>query len=273
MLDENPNVLARAGQLLGLIAGGVGALYVTGGLLLLTRFWVHGFEPPLDVVTRLPRELLISTALLGIAVPVFVLSITYLVARSLSGRTTPPRVHKEERFRLSLAWAIFVLLVSIAWGMTKSIGLGPLLIVGSVIACLGFMLSSLALQGRNALIVRAKRPHDWGEPGLTGAAAILIGLIAIPFGLVLQAFAPLQAAKVCTDRDAVVGTLLADAPDRTYLGESAPGRPFESLVAISGDDVRRVLITPQGPDARSTLDNARCVTPPPRRVSASHRIP
>jgi len=84
MLDQN-DVFARAGQVFGVLAASVGALYVIGGEILLIRLWVLGFEPPLDLVTRLPREVLISTGLLGIAVPVIVVSILYLAIAPRTG--------------------------------------------------------------------------------------------------------------------------------------------------------------------------------------------
>jgi hypothetical protein len=269
MQESGPDVLTRTGQLAGLLAGAVGALYVTGGQVLLIRLWVLGSQPPLDLPTRLPRELLISTGLLVIAVPVFVVAMAYLAWRSFA----TPRLSKaptewNPRVRLGLAagWGLVVGAVGACYAVQNNLPANSAAAAAGF-GVLAFMLASFALVGRNSLGRRCRVPSgaaSWGALGMTIAAAALAGMPAIPFGLILQTFAPLQAAKVCTEKDEVVGILIGDGADRIIVGEVSDDWRLGRLISTSNDHVRRVWIARQKSETvapEKLLTDADCVIP------------
>lgn len=283
MQENRPDSLSRIGVLVSVLAGSVGALYVAGGLLLFSRLSLQEYAPPLELVTRLPRELLISTALLAIAIPVLVVALAYLAWRSLKPRDAPPRLNRNQRRLRVVLWGAVVFTVTRAIASLAGLPGPGSWTVAAGLCLLGAALAGLALQGRNALIERSHRrgfrrsDGGWVAFGdrWTGAttatcAAVLFGAFAIPFGIMWQMFVPLRAAKVCTKHDQVIGTLIGEASDRTYLGVGPDERRLARLLSISNDEILRVFISRDDlPDAEPELRNVDCLLDPPKRRSSN----
>ena len=72
------------GAVIALVAGSVALLYVAGGAALTLRLFLIGL-PSLNIVAQLPREVLISVALIQIVLPTVAVATLYALMRLLIG--------------------------------------------------------------------------------------------------------------------------------------------------------------------------------------------
>ena len=113
MDNQRQGFLAQATQLVTLLAGIVGVVYIAGGLVVLGRLAFLGYAR-VATVAQLPREFLISIGLLVIVAPILVVGGGYLIGRA-SGRSKSPRSLKPwQRPLVAAVWGAIVLLLSLA---------------------------------------------------------------------------------------------------------------------------------------------------------------
>ncbi len=247
--SQAADVVKAVGAVIALLAGSVALLYVAGGGALTLRLFLQEL-PSLNVVAQLPRELLISVALIQIVLPAVVAATLYALVRVLLGETAPPprrfvggwheRSWRSWRARIGASAAL-------ALAMTL-LGASPALLrrefswrngwVLAIVFALNVLVMLVALKLRAELAARAK--GSWNTLSSGGSMAVIVALAAFPACFVFAGTFRLLNAKVCTtNHSARIGFLIGEMSDRIYLGETREDRWHEP------EDPLRVVSIPQ----------------------------
>lgn len=224
--SQGSDVVKAVGQVVGLLAGAVGLVYMVGGAVLALRLFIEDL-PSRTIVAQLPRDLLVSVGLAQIVLPGLTIAALYAVVRTLLGTTSPPtRLVDQWRepslrgwIQLAVASAVPALAITAyaALRVPHEWDLLWLLPVALLFSML-FVLLALRLRARLAATYRsewnARRPIIW--------MTLVVWLAVLPACVVFAGTFPLLDAKVCTTSGyARTGLLIGETNQRIYIGESS----------------------------------------------------
>lgn len=264
---QGSDVVKALGVVVGLLAGVVALLYAAGGGALTLRLFLYGL-PSLNVVAQLPREVLISVALIQIVLPAVAAAALYALVRLLLGRTAPsPRRLIDQwdeqswgswsaRVGVSAVMAIAATLLGASPALARwdpdSLGrLGWVLAVVFVLNVV-VMLVSLRLRAE----VATRQNGVWNTLTSGGSMTLIVALAALPACFIFAGTFRLLDARVCTANDSArTGLLIGETSDRIYLGETPKHRWDETgvprrVMSIPHTEVKEVFIGSK-PDTNS----------------------
>jgi hypothetical protein len=256
--SQGADVVKAVGAVVALLAGSVAFLYVAGGGALTLRLFLKGL-PSLNVVAQLPREMLISVALIQIVLPMVAAAGLYALVRLLLGRTAPlPRTFVggwEERswrsWRARIGASAVLALAATLVGASPAFARGEhTWRIGWVLAIallLNVVVMLVALKLRAEVASRVK--DDWHSLSAGASMTLIVALAALPPSFLFAGTFRLLDAKVCTtNHSARIGLLVGETSDRVYLGETSENRWQETdedplrVVSIPQSDVEEISI-------------------------------
>jgi hypothetical protein len=268
---EQRGALETAGAIVGLLAGVVALVYVLGGLVLALRlmFDHFSFASVVTIIGQLPRELVVTTAMLDVLLPAFTFGLMVALGAALLGvvRGFPRRVSRRSRLvelsRLSRLEGVVLVLVA---------GILVSLPVGRVVATQGWtpaLLSSLiglvvtaifALVAWSVSKVVAEGRWQFGPKLL--AIGGLASAVALTPAVMYAAALDFEDARVCVSESQLpeTGQLIGEGGGRVLL-ENQFGKEA-SVVSLHSD---RVTKTEFG-DLSSTFS---CPAPPGSEVAGA----
>ena len=238
------------GAVIALVAGSVALLYVAGGAALTLRLFLIGL-PSLNIVAQLPREVLISVALIQIVLPTVAVATLYALMRLLLGQTAPaPRrfvsAWDERSWRswrapvgASAVLALAATLFGVSPALARKEDWWRFAWVLMIVFVLDVVVMLVALKLRAEVAARAT--NGWNTLRSGASMTGVVALAALPACFLFAGTFRLLDAKVCTDHFARTGLLIGEMSDRIYLGESSE-RPWRRY---KGDDALRVISIPQ----------------------------
>jgi len=241
---NRPDLLVRAGQLVGL-AGGAGILvWIVGGGILFARLWLHEDYRQLGPIVQLPKQLLISLGLVACVLPVIVVLALYLVFVIFLGH--PPKGHPPRK--AVVIWAVAAAILSLGIGLGTQERDWRAVAIAVAIGVLALATASLALTGQQALMSRGR-----SNATVAIASGLLLGVTAIPIGVLPSVLTAPPYAKVCTEEDQVVGRFIGEADDRVYLADFEDNN--SRVVSLPNDGIKRVFVA----ETNESVDSANCV--------------
>lgn len=254
------DVVKALGVVVGMLAGVVTLLYAAGGGALTLRLFLYKL-PSLNVVAQLPREVLISVALIQIVLPAVAAAALYALVRLLLGRTAPsPRrlidQWDEQSWRswsarvgvsAVLAIAATLLGASPALARWDSDSLRRLGWVLTVVFVLNVVVMLVALRLRAEVATRGN--GVWNTPSSGGSMTLIVALAALPACFIFAGTFRLLDVRVCTTNSTRTGLLIGETSDRIYLGETrkylweqTTVPPTLRVMSIPHTEVKEVLI-------------------------------
>ena len=257
---EDSDVVRTIGQLLALAAGFIGLVYAAGaGVLALRLYLAH--LPSRTIVGQLPRDLLISVGLAQVVLPVLAVAALYATYRFLRGAAPPPkrlvRQWTERSWRASaevigasavpafvVAGVIALGANSVRGGSKQLLWLDPV----QKLSLLAFLLTVLAVLV--ALNLRARLVDRFGNPESLWSTrrpiirmTLVVALASAPICVILSgSFFPLLDAKVCTSQSEVIGVLIGETSDRTYIGETDRRTGPLLVFSVPGSEIMETFI-------------------------------
>lgn len=239
---QSGGTLAAATAVVGLLAGVVAGLYVLGGLVIALRMLFDHFSPSLVVTTvgQLPRELVVSTALLEVLLPA--LTVGLLVALGVGafhvlwglprGGSRKPRLSRGLGVGLVVVSAVLVAPAianvidkeGVRTALLSSV-LG--LIVTAVVALLAWFAFRVALGRR------------WPLGAKLLAVGGLAAAVALTPSVMLAASLDFEDALVCTAQGQVpeTGELIGEGGGWVLLEEEFDGEA--SVRSLPSDEVTK----------------------------------
>jgi hypothetical protein len=232
-----------ATQIIASLLSLAGLVYIFGALVLWVR--LARSDLPSDVVSALPRELVIGVGLKSVVAPSVLFA--FIAAFGFVAVTYAVRFGKLHEHRMNIATTHGVLAFAggtIVIGgvfLLAALSYGRPLTTMWIWAALAIAVLSLALViGWFAKKVVAAT--SWG-PGTIALLAAILGLVGAFGRIVLEAADPrLEDAVVClAEGEAYPGLLIGEASSSVYLGQRLPNEP-NVVVSISKDRVQEVWI-------------------------------
>lgn len=230
--------LKTATAIVGLLAGLVAAIYVLGGLVIALRLLVGGFAPGsvAAIVGQLPRELVVTTALLGVGLPAVIAGLLGIgLFESLREfNKAPLDLPNNPRQFIALGLISAALILP-----------GALLILGDDLSTFAWI--ALLLLGWGFAVLFANMA--WRElkrfarnPRWTlriGAVGGCCALAAFAPAVLLAAGVDFEDAQVCTTAGQVpeAGLLVGEGGGQVLLATNFADE--ESIVAIPSDKVTK----------------------------------
>ena len=259
--SQGSDVVKAVGSVVALLAGSVAFLYVAGGGALTLRLFLKGL-PSLNIVAQLPREILVSVALIQIVLPTAAVASLYALVRLLLGRTSPPPrtfvVGWHERswrsWRARIGASALLALAATLIGAFPAFARGEhTWTIGWVLAIallLNVVVMLVALKLRAEVAARAK--DGWNSLSSGALMTLIVALAVLPACFLFAGTFRLLDATVCTtSRSAKVGLLIGETSDRVYLGETSKHRWRETrgdslrVVSIPQSEVKQISIGSQ----------------------------
>jgi hypothetical protein len=229
--NQGWDVVKALGQVFALVAGFIGLVYAAGGGVLALRLYLAHL-PARAVVGQLPRELLISIGLTQIVLPILGIAVLYGTIRLLLGAwpRSPEWLVSQWTHKSLGGWTVLIVVCAIpalaaaGWmAHSEHPRGGPhalrwLLPVTFVVTMLVILV---------ALNLRAKVAGRYGDPkSLWNTRApilwmtLIVAFASLPAPLIVAGTQPLRGVKVCAIRGEVIGVLIGETSDRTYVGDA-----------------------------------------------------
>jgi hypothetical protein len=262
--------LATATAAVGLLAGLVAAVYVLGGLVIALRMLFDHFSlaSVVTIIGQLPRELVVTTAMLDVLLPAFTVGLLVAlclaslhVVRGLPRRPAArPRLSRFEGVALVVVAAILISPAIVR--VVDQEGLQTTMltsVLGLVVTAFGLLVAWSATKA----VVSGRWPIAGKLLVVGGMAAAVILTPAVMFAAALD----FEEARVCTSDSPVpeTGQLIGEGGGRVLLGEHFGGEA--SVRSFSSD---RVTKTEYG----DLVTNFSCPAPPgtPTAVAAAAKL-
>jgi hypothetical protein len=240
--DKANGPLATATAVVGLIAGLAAVIYVLGGLVIALRmlFDHFSFASVVTIVGQLPRELVVTTAMLDVLLPAFILGLVvalatvfvYLVKGLPSRMTERPRLSRLEGVLL-VGVAVVLVLPAIA-NVVVDRGLTTALLT----SLLGLMVTAVAVLAA-WFGFRAVARGDWPLTGKLLAAGGMGAAVALTPVVMFAASLDFEQALVCTTASQIPekGQLIGEGGGKVLL-ENEFGTEA-SVLSLSTDGVTK----------------------------------
>lgn len=285
-LPQDKSLAGDLTQFFGLFAGLATVLYVVGGLVVGLRLWYASF-PVWAVVNQLPRELLITEALVYVTVPYGLLVLAYAAVapwfHRLSGALRGSWWSYHDRTRRYATYAVVLLLAlaviaAASWLVLgeREIGSGAAAFVVLAVVSLTVLLASVGDAGRRRIRIDGPDAHprervepeqrpkegalgrDWGRKHPPLAKLLVLGMwTSLPALPVLIAIASsaveFPRVKGCAAGAAYTrtGVLIAHSSDTLYVGFDAEALGSPVIVALPMGRMEEAIIgSEDGPEFR-----------------------
>lgn len=251
------DALKTATAVVGLLAGFIAGLYALGGLVIALRllFDHFSFASVVTIVGQLPRELVITTAMLDVVLPAvaFGLVVALGVALYCALRGLPKSRRKLElsRFEGVTAALLGAVLISPAIAITVADqGLHLVLLtslLGLIVTSVGALVSWFAL--------RAVLGRRWPLAGKLLAAGGLAAAVALTPAVIFAAALDFEEARICTSDSRLpeLGELIGEGGGRVLLEDQFKNEagvvslPAEAVTRSEFGDVSSVAACPAPP--------------------------
>lgn len=260
-----------ATKAVGLLAGVVAATYVLGGAVIALRMLFEGFTPAtvITLLGQLPRQLVISTALLDVIAPAATLG---LVAALFYGGFDRPqampagreaRIDHDPHQPLTFVWlaAVSILLaVPALWTAHHNEGWTPWLLTSLLGIAVTFALAIAGLY----LIRCAGGASGWSRLAKAAAAGAVWAGVALTPAVMLAGALRFEEAQVCTSDSLVAteGALIGEGSDHVLLAtdfgdeESVLSLPAERVTKSQYGDLSSEFLcpAPAGTDPKDPVE-------------------
>lgn len=236
------NALKTATSVVGLLAGLVAGIYVLGGLVIALRLLFDSFalNEIVAILGQLPRELVITTAMLDVLMPAaaagLVVGLIAAVWADLRGIRLPARSARVGVGGYVLLVAVTIVLVAPAIVHALQTDGPTLSLASSVIGFLATLLAAYA--GWYGLRAAANAPSWQPGPKLLAAAGIVAAIAVIPALMFAASLAFPQAQACVSDSPAAVQGLLVGEGGGRVLLEQHEGHEA-GIIALPSDHVTK----------------------------------
>jgi hypothetical protein len=246
-------LLIRLGQLVGLLAGAVTVVYLTGALVIVVRLSMLSFQAPSTVVAvpQLPREVVISVGLTSVVLWMLVASASYFAVRLLTPlEGTPPTQPLLAAPGGSAAWVlkralgftavvavVYALVIGSRWLDGDGPAFRPAFISGLVGSLLIFLFIIVAYDLRSRLALRYPTVSTWNSLPAVSLTAALVAMPIAPAAALISGSVPLPPAKVCAKGYSEVGYLIGQTSDQVIIGEHSSRRRVASIPAAGVEEL------------------------------------
>jgi hypothetical protein len=239
---ESSGLLASATAAVGLFAGLVAVVYVLGGLVLALRMLFDHFSlgSTVTIVGQLPREVVVTTAMLDVLLPAFAVGLlvglaavfVHLVSGLPSQDTERPRLSRREG--VSLVGLSLVLVAPAVWNVVSREGVTRLLLT----SFLGLVVTAVVALAA-WFVIRAVACGDWQLAPKLLAIGGVAGTVALTPAVMFAASLDFEQALVCTTASQVPekGQLIGEGGGRVLL-ENEFGTEA-SVLSLSADAVTK----------------------------------
>lgn len=225
----------------GLLAGVIAGLYVLGGLVIALRMLFDSFSLSeiVAILGQLPRELVVSTAMLDVLLPAATVGLVFgLVTAFVAGvrgiDLAPPTASVGVAGFLLISLATVLLVAPAIWHALQTDG-PTLSIFSSLIGvATTFLIAYVAWYA-----LRQAAAAAWGPgPKLLTGAAIAASVAIVP-AVMFAASLSFAHAQVCVSDSqvAVRGLLVGEGGDRVLLEQQAGNEA--GIIALSSDHVSK----------------------------------
>ncbi|HEX3239879.1 MAG TPA: hypothetical protein VHR18_07070 [Solirubrobacterales bacterium] len=253
--------LKTATAIVGLLAGVVAVVYVLGGLVIALRLFFDSFSinTVVTVVGQLPRELVISTAMVDVLLPAATVGLAFgLLAAFVVGIWGNPIKQAPTSGQVS-RWAILVLavitLALVAPAILHALWTdGPTLSI--LTATIGVLVTfAVAYAGWHELRVVAT--SGWSTIGSMCLVAAIAAAVALTPAVMFAASLSFEQAHVCTQSSQVPegGSLIGEGGGLVLLGQefgketSVVTLPSEQVTKTEYGDLSSTFSCPGPPGA------------------------
>lgn len=234
-----------ATKAVGLLAGVVAATYLLGGAVIALRMLFEGFTPAtvITLLGQLPRQLVISTALLDVIAPAATLG---LVAALLYGAADRPQKLTEDETRIDkgphprrsfvlLAVFTLVLVAPAIYTVVHNEGWTWWLLTSVLGIVVTFALAVAGLY----LVRRTGRRDDWSRLVKAAATGAIWAGVALTPAVMLAGALKFEDALVCASDSLVPteGALIGESSDHVLLATDFGDE--ESVLSLPADRVTK----------------------------------
>lgn len=217
--SPKPEPLKTATAAVGLLTGIVAAVYVLGGLVFAIRLQATGFSNNAVATTvgQLPRELVISTAMLNVLLPAtlfgLVMGIIVAVVARGWGISLPPAQDRPGPLATTVLLLVALALLGVSIFNSQSAGEE----ISWVAFLVGGLFTACAVFAAWHLLRRIE-DAPWVPAAKLGAAGVLFAAVALAPSVLLGATLSLEPARVClADHSIEEGLLLGEGGGRVLL--------------------------------------------------------
>jgi hypothetical protein len=231
--------LAAATAVAGMLAAIVGAVYVLGGLVIVLRLLVFGFEPGsvAAIVGQLPRELVITTALLDVGLPAAIVGLVAIgVAELLREIEKMPSDRKNSPSQVAVMAVISLVLIAPGVWLIYDGG-REFLALSALIIGFGFATLATCVTWRGVKRFGMERRASVR----LGAVGGFCALAAIMPAVLLAGSLEFEQAQACITGGRLLekGRLIGEGGGQLLLGKKSPEEQ-ERVVSIPSDQVTRL---------------------------------
>jgi hypothetical protein len=221
--EQKPGALGVATTVVGLLAGIVAVIYVLGGLVIALRLLFDHFSPSsvVAIVGQLPRELVVTTAMLDVIAPAAAFGLLVLViagvGRQVRDIVTEPRERSATRETfvwLALGLVGLVLIVPAIVEVLSTDGVRPALLMAVFPYIATVLLARVCWEVTKGL-------DRWQPIAALAAIGALWTAVAVIPATMFAAALPFEHAQVCTSSSQVAetGLLIGEGGGRVLLEE------------------------------------------------------
>ena len=239
-VDSRTGLLKAITEAAGLLGAVVALIYFAGATGLAMRLAIEHL-PWSDVVSQLPREVILSVGGGQVLLPALIVAAFYAIFRMLRGDHCKPPVLSRARDGVSglplvfikVLWIILVSSVPVVavlvYRVTRAHYEPPTQRLA--IALVVLTVAAFAIDEARAVLTRHfGMPRDWKATRSIAATSVFYCLAAVPAMVLAAASLPLNEAKVCTvDGTEERGMLVGQSSETVYLGEK---KEFNRRLAI-----------------------------------------
>jgi hypothetical protein len=236
------DALKTATAIVGLLAGIVAGLYVLGGLVIALRLLFDHFSLAeiVSIVGQLPRELVVTTAMLDVLLPAATVGLVFgLLAAFVAGVRGISLPAASASVRLK-GWAVLVVATAVLVAPAIIHALvtdGPTLSVATSVIGIAttFLAAYAGWYGLRSITAAA----GWGPgPKLLVGALVAAAVVATP-AVMFAASHSFAHAQVCVvdSQAAVRGLLIGEGNDRVLLEQQ--GGDEAGVIALPSDRVSK----------------------------------
>jgi hypothetical protein len=248
-------------QLVGVAAVLVGFVYGIGAGIVFLRLLRAGSPTAVNLIGNLPRQLLLSSAFLGVVVPAMILAVGFVSIIVVSGGEAAriwawaARLRSNRRLLLTSAVISAIATAAASFPLVRSTVSESHTGDGHVGQTVFWLIISFALQTVFALaglrtmnlIARARQRGSRPFTASTAAGALVVAVMFIPSLMLYSAGVGFTQAVICPRAGARIeaGLLIGESPDRIYLLTPATQASVRTAVSYPADLMKELILGPR----------------------------
>ena len=255
---ERGGLLQAITQAAGLLGGVVALIYFAGAVVLSLRLAIEHL-PWSDVVSQLPREVVLSVGGGHVLLPALLVAVIYALYRMIRGdRCQPPELPRARDGKSKLPGVVrrilwimvisFMPLTAVVVYRTTRASYEPHAL-RLIVAYIVLGLAAIAIhESRAVLTHHYRRARDWKAPSAIAAMGVFYCLAAVPAMVVMASSIPLNQAKVCmTGGTEERGVFVGQSSQMIYLGENRDLNRRLAILPVG--KVEELFIGPEASEA------------------------